>query len=399
MEKNTSSSVTLPPYEQPQTFTTRLAGKTLSFVSKPGLPDWRTVAPPAALLAEHAALPAAGCLLWLGCGHAAAAVALARRFPQGRLALLDTSYIALQMATRTLELNQVQNAAIIEATSILPAQASAFGAAVIDLPKSRKLAQRWLLEAWHALHPTGWLFLAGANDQGIQPVIKDASQLFGPPTILDYKKGSRVVRFTRTASTSLPEWASQPGVAPGSWYELDIQIPQGAYHLHSLPGIFSFDRLDDGTRLLLEHLKIAPQAQVLDLGCGYGILGLVAAQNGAAQVDLVDASLLAVAAAQRNLEMYNIQNARALPSDALQSVQGQQYDLIISNPPFHAGKAIEYQMTRAFIHHSSQALQPGGRMLLVANRFIRYNTIMTEYFSQVTPLAQTNQYITWEAIK
>jgi 16S rRNA (guanine1207-N2)-methyltransferase len=159
-----------------------------------------------------------------------------------------------------------------------------------------------------------------------------------------------------------------------------------------LPGVFSSDRLDDGTRLLLSRLEVLPGARLLDLGCGYGLIGLIAAQNGATSVDMVDTNLLAVAAAQANLELYGIQNAQAFPSDALEAVLDRRYTHVVTNPPFHLGHSVDYQVTQAFIHQAWQVLEPGGQLLLVANKFIRYDLEMTPLFKHVERLAETNRY-------
>ena len=131
---------------------------------------------------------------------------------------------------------------------------------------------------------------------------------------------------------------------------------------------------------------------MLDLGCGYGVIGLIAARSGAAQVDLVDSNLLAVAAAAKNLSLHCIANARAIPSDVLSAVMEEQYHLIVTNPPFHAGKPVDYQIANAFIQQSWQALEKRGRFLLVANRFIRYDRLMEQTFTEVRCIAQTGRY-------
>jgi 16S rRNA (guanine1207-N2)-methyltransferase len=137
---------------------------------------------------------------------------------------------------------------------------------------------------------------------------------------------------------------------------------------------------------------VQPGERVLDLGCGYGILGLAALRMGASQVDLVDSNLIAIACVRANLHASGASNARALPSDGLSAVQNQRYDRILSNPPFHAGKGIDYQMAQAFIEQSWQVLATGGTLSLVANRFIRYEHVLKMFFSQVSVEAETGKY-------
>ena len=123
-----------------------------------------------------------------------------------------------------------------------------------------------------------------------------------------------------------------------------------------------------------------------------GAIGIAAARAGSAQVDLVDNSLLAVAAAGRNLANLGLTNARALPSDALTAVAGERYDLILTNPPFHTGKAVDYDAAGAFIAGARALLNPRGRLVLVANAFIRYERAMQESFGSVETIAENDRY-------
>ena len=174
------------PYYQPQTFHANLAGQAIQFVSKPGLPGWDNVSPGAALLADAVQAPPAGQILLLGSGHGALAAILAHRVPQGWLWAADSLASALAMTHKTLEINQVHNAQVLTSLSLAPGTCQA---AAMLLPKGRKLARRWLLQAHAALAPGGAFYLAGANDEGIQAVLKDAAQLFGNPAIVTDERG------------------------------------------------------------------------------------------------------------------------------------------------------------------------------------------------------------------
>jgi 16S rRNA (guanine1207-N2)-methyltransferase len=378
----------------------RLNSQQITVITKPGLPDWRSISPGAALLAEHTGVSPADKALLLGSGHGAAAVILAQRLSSGELWIMDTSAIALEMSAATLQANDIQNARLTWEINLAERENESFDVVAVELPKGRRLAQRWLAQAWAALRPGGSLYLAGANALGVQSVLKDAGELFGPGVILDYKKGNRVARFTRPAGMpDKPDWLGEPGILPGSWHEFTLETPLGELSLVSLPGVFSFDRLDDATCLLLGQMRITADDRMADLGCGYGLLGLVAARMGAARVDLLDANLLAAAAAQENIRRLGLSNAQALPSDVLRAVTGQTYTRILTNPPFHAGKGVDYQVAAAFIQQSRAALEPDGELLLVANRFIRYEKMMEAQFRQVSVKAEDGRYRVIAAVK
>ncbi len=379
-----------PDYTQFTRFSAHLAGREVQVVSKPGLPDWDRVSPAAYLLAEHAGLRPGEQVALLGCDHGAAAAALALAQPAAGLWLVDHNQVARLAAAQTLQANQVPNARLAPGIE-LPAEVCC-DAVLLELPKGRQLVRRWLVQAFEALRPGSRLLLAGAKDLGVQPALQDAQDLFGPGAILDYKKGNRVVQFTRPGQRPGPGWWDEPGIAPGTWMEFELALPDEQLRLASLPGVFSAGRLDEGTSLLLDVLQVRPAERVLDLGCGYGIIGILAARQGAAWVDLVDSNLLAVAAARENLRRTAITNAEALPSDALSAVQERRYGLIASNPPFHSGKAVDYHMAEAFIQQSRVALENGGRLVLVANRFIRYDRLLVQHFSRVETLAETRSF-------
>jgi 16S rRNA (guanine1207-N2)-methyltransferase len=336
----------------------------------------------------------------LGCGHGAAAVFLAGQLAGGQLWLMDTSFIALEMAALTLAANETGNAIIHPAISVLPENAGCFHAAIIDLPKGRKLARRLLCEAFDALAPGGKLFLAGANTAGVQSMIKDAWALFGNSTVLAYKKGNRIAISNKTSNRPQnAKWAQKDGIRPGTWSQVEVHTPQTNLHLASLPGVFSYDRLDQGTKRLLPYIDITPGDKALDLGCGYGVLGILAAQAGAEHVHLLDSNLLAVAAAQKNLKDRCIINASALPSDVLSAIPEARFDKVITNPPFHSGAAVDYQIASAFIYQSYQALNPGGAITLVANKFIRYDRIMSRIFSSTEQLFEDRRFHILRAVR
>jgi 16S rRNA (guanine1207-N2)-methyltransferase len=130
----------------------------------------------------------------------------------------------------------------------------------------------------------------------------------------------------------------------------------------------------------------------LDVGCGYGIVGLFAAVQGAGWVDLVDNDLLAVASCRETLAINRVSNTSVFTGDLLNPVRSNKYDLILSNPPFHAGQAVDYQIAEAIIIQSYQALKPDGQITIVANKFIPYNHLIIEIFGNVSCLVESGRF-------
>jgi 16S rRNA (guanine1207-N2)-methyltransferase len=274
------------------------------------------------------------------------------------------------------------------------AENAAYDRVVMPAPPDRTLVRRWLMTASEALLLGGVLIVAGANAEGGKSVIADAGQIFGAPVAAGYRQKHRIARFTKPDdpdATVLPAWASEDGILPGSWARVDISLAGEIVVFETQPGVFAADRLDAGTALLLEHLQVQPGERVLDVGCGLGVIGILASRKGAGHVDMVDANLLAVQAAGRNLTRLGC-SGRVMASDVYSAVPGERYDLIVSNPPFHRGKQVDSSVVDRLIGEAAAHLAPGGRILIVANAFLAYGKQLERVFRQVETVAATRQY-------
>jgi 16S rRNA (guanine1207-N2)-methyltransferase len=383
-------------YNQVKEFTVSLRGEPIHVFSKPGMPHWDRMTSASQLLADNIQVSPSDKVLLSGSAHGALAVCLARLVPQGCLQVSDTNLVCINLTKQTLEANAIRNTEVRDLNPFPTEKPGWFDVVVMVLPKGRKLARRWLVEAYTALKNGGILYLAGPNQEGIQPVIKDGGELFGGSVLLDYRKGNRVARLIKregsTAANPSPSWASEPGIQPGTWHAFSTVIQGKEYTIHNLPGVFSYNELDEGTALLLDNLAVPNGSRVLDFGCGYGIIGLVAASLGAGQVDLVDADLLAVTSSRENIRINGIEDITAFPADGLAWAKDRTYDLLVTNPPFHNGKEVDFDITEAFIEQAPRVLNPGGKLVLVANRFLRYTLQLKSSFGNVDLLAKNNRF-------
>jgi 16S rRNA (guanine1207-N2)-methyltransferase len=276
---------------------------------------------------------------------------------------------------------------------------------LLTIPKERRYARTLLLAAWEALKPGGRLLLAGPSRGGAKAVIKDAEMLFGNAIILGYRHHQRVANCIRgdAMPDPLPEEFQQIGVAPGTKHFIEVVRSEGTLKLETHTGIFSWEALDEGTALLLEHLTIEPGSRAWDVGCGYGVIGLSAALAGAGQVLMSDVNLLAVRHTQGNAllngmgDYAEIFATEGLQIPPLSELTAHQFDLIVSNPAFHLGRQVDKSMAGEVITQAPKVLAPGGRLVIVANRFLNYDKTMQEHFAIVSRIAETNKYHIIEA--
>ncbi|AZN38436.1 class I SAM-dependent methyltransferase [Paenibacillus albus] len=130
-------------------------------------------------------------------------------------------------------------------------------------------------------------------------------------------------------------------------------------------GVFSKTGIDYGSRVLLEALELSEQANVLDVGCGYGPIGITAAKLASSgQVTMIDINERAIGLANENAKLNGVTNAKALQSDIYESVQGRTFDTIITNPPIRAGKEVVHRI----FEEGANLLAPGGAMWVVIQK-------------------------------
>ncbi len=166
--------------------------------------------------------------------------------------------------------------------------------------------------------------------------------------------------------------------------------------LWSQPGIFSWNRIDPGTALLLDALpRLAGRGA--DLGCGIGVLAHgVLASPAVTRLDLLDIDRRAVAAARRNTDDPRVTLGWV---DVRAGTGLANLDFVVMNPPFHDGGAEDRTLGQTFIRRAAEALRTGGRLWLTANRHLPYETALKPLFRQVTTVIEAGGFKVIEARK
>ncbi len=127
-------------------------------------------------------------------------------------------------------------------------------------------------------------------------------------------------------------------------------------------GVFSKGHVDTATAALLDHVSIKEGSAVLDLGCGYGVIGIVIARAFGASLTMSDVNERALDLARENAKTHGV-NASIIKSDAFEAIDGS-FDAIVTNPPIRIGKPRLYGMLETAKAH----LKPGGALWLVMHK-------------------------------
>ncbi|MTI13443.1 class I SAM-dependent methyltransferase [Sansalvadorimonas verongulae] len=266
----------------------------------------------------------------------------------------------------------------------------AFEAIVVFLQKSKPLMDAMLGQLCPKLAEGGMLWLVGENGTGIKSWKKRLGQ-WGDIDIAFNGCHSGLLALlpddtVRSPAPALKETAFSVGVA-GT--EITVR---------TLPGVFSHGRLDVGSRLLLETLaKENIRGQILDFGCGAGVIGSwLAMRHNRCRSTLLDTDAMALESARRTLEANNIEGGKVIASHGLSELKGR-YDWIISNPPFHEGVKTRYDVTEQFLKDCKNHLCKGGQLRIVANSFLKYRPLIEDAFGHCEELAKGQGFTVYGA--
>lgn len=261
-----------------------------------------------------------------------------------------------------------------------------FGAALVFAPRSRERTRALYARAAQRVREGGVIVAAQANDQGARSAQADLQALLGPLQYVSRRKCRAFWRVVDRASINdalLSEWSALDDVRT---------ILDGRYW--SRPGLFAWDRVDAASALLAEHVPSTLTGRVADLGAGYGYLATEVLRRceGVTAIDLHEADALAREPARRNLEAALGLRRGTIASEFFwhDVTHGlpRRYDAVVSNPPFHEGRADQPELGRAFIEAAADALEAHGELWLVANRHLPYEATLARRFDAVRSIAE-----------
>ena len=263
-----------------------------------------------------------------------------------------------------------------------------FDAILFRLARGTATLNAVLCESFRLLRIGGVFWVSGHNKEGIKSFVKRSEAHFGNANLARIKSSCRLVGFKKESERPV-----NPVEDPHyfEYQDLEINIPRlGNIAYSSKPGIFSYRTTDLGTALLAKFLPDCAGKTVLDLGCGSGVLSVAAGKAGAASVLAVDANAIATQCTVRNFERHSLPG-KVLCTHLTEGLDTE-FDIVLSNPPFHQGHATDYSLPGKILDAIIPRLKTGGSIYLVANRFLDYAAQGATRFQKVEVLAREQGY-------
>jgi 16S rRNA G1207 methylase RsmC len=284
-------------------------------------------------------------------------------------------------------------------TTMLPSNLNPegpFDLVLIKIPKTLALLEHQLLE--------------------LKPLITEHTQIISAGMV-KYLQNSHLQLFKKIVGTTSTSLAVKKARLYISQRHHNDELNRSPYPRHYFleelglnisdhANVFSREKLDIGTRFLLQQLSKLPAATtILDLGCGNGILGIIAKrQQPNSEVYFVDESYMAVASAKKNYmdnieKELSVSSEKFIVSDCLKQTTLKNIDLILCNPPFHHNNTVGDHTAWRMFKHSHQRLVKHGCFWVIGNRHLNYHLKLKRLFGNCRVIASNKKFVVLEAKK
>lgn len=339
-------------------------------------------------LAEDGGVPEGARLLIANDQFGALSVALHAFQP----VMVSDSWLAHRGMLNNLKENQVAEHAVTLLDSLTEPE-GCFDIVLIKVPKSLAMLEDQLTRLRPHLHENSRV-IAGAMAKNVHTsTLKLFEKIIGPTTTSLAKKKARLIFSQRDAALTPVE-----DKYPTCW-----PLEGTDYQIQNHAGVFSRDSLDIGSRFFLQHLPESLAAQdIIDLGCGNGVVGLIAAQkNPAARLTFVDESFMAVDSARLNFQAAFGDSRQAVfqATDCLSGIEPSSADVILNNPPFHQQHVVGDFIARQMFKESKRVLRRGGDLWVIGNRHLGYHIQLKKLFGNCEMVASNRKFVVLRARK
>ncbi|MFJ4679945.1 methyltransferase [Kitasatospora sp. NPDC088783] len=345
---------------------------------------------------DERAVPLDGAVTVLGDRWGALCTALAAK--GAAVTAVTDSHLASRAVAANLARNGLDPAAV-EVRSTQDAPPERIDLLLVRVPKSLALLEDQLHRLAPAVHPDTPVLGTGMVTEIHTSTLTLFERILGPTRTSLAVRKARLIRTT-----------PDPALArPANPWPLRYRLPDGigvlsGRQVANQSGVFCADRLDIGTRFLLQHLPAPAGAprRVVDLGCGNGVLGTAAAlADPDAELLFVDESFQAVASAEETFRTNLGPERRAdfLVADALADLPDASADLVLLNPPFHSHQATTDAVARRMFTGARRVLRPGGELRVVGNRHLGYHVTLRRLFGNCRTVAGSPKFVVLSTVR
>lgn len=301
------------------------------------------------------------------------------------------SYLSQQATRLNFMANNVSENAVTLIQSVEPLPEN-FDFVIIKVPKTLALLEFQLLQLRLHISENTQIIVAGMVKIFTPSVWNLLERIIGETKTSLAQKKARLI--FATLNPNLPT-SQNP-------YPIRYVLENTDYEITNHANVFSREKLDIGTRFFLEHL---PQSEtyrdIIDLGCGNGIVGLLAAEkNPSAYIHFVDESFMALESARENFERaFKTRGAQFYAGDCLTDFANNSADLVLCNPPFHQQHVIGDFIAQTMFKQAKNVLRNGGELFVIGNRHLNYGVSLARLFGKtnVKLVAQNNKFQIWQA--
>ncbi|WP_102226257.1 class I SAM-dependent methyltransferase [Acidimangrovimonas sediminis] len=258
---------------------------------------------------------------------------------------------------------------------VSPEASGSYAAAIVCLPRAKAEGRALVAEAARRLPEGAPLWVDGQKTDGIDSMLKDLRGRVEVGAPLSKAHG-KLISFANPGAATFADWQAAPRKIAGDFV--------------TLPGVFSADGPDRGSVLLAEALPAKLPARVGDFGAGWGYLSrAILARDGVEELHLIEAEKTALDCARSNVTDPRAQFHWA---DATQDVPGAPFQAVVTNPPFHQGRAADPDLGLAFLASAARQLTGMGTLWLVANRNLPYERSLAALFREVEEIASDGAF-------
>jgi 23S rRNA (guanine1835-N2)-methyltransferase len=306
--------------------------------------------------------------------------------------MVSDSYLSQQATRFNLIQNDLPETDVKLMNSLEPLE-KRYDLVLIKVPKTMAFLEDQLIRLRPCLTISSKVILAGMVKNLPASVWSLTERLLGPTATSLAKKKARLIFVA-------PDLAKPPFSNP---YPTGYTLENTRYWISNHANVFSREKLDIGTRLFLQQLPHHTEYRdIVDLGCGNGVVGLIAAEhNPAATLHFVDESHMAIASARDNFSRAfgEQRTATFTVGDGLRTFRPESADLVLCNPPFHQQHAVGDQIAYEMFKQSWKVLRNRGELWVIGNRHLHYYHYLDRLFGSHRVIASDPKFVVLKARK